>query len=132
MARFHYQQAVELAPNDPHFPKLLIEFYIRYNIDLRETAIPLAREMIVNYPNNASALDVMGQVLFRLGDVLTAERYYLRALEKSPGSASAHLHLGILYKFQGADDLAVSHLNQAILLAPNSVISNHAQRVRDE
>ena len=131
-AQTYYQQAIELAPNDPRFTQLLLEFFIQYNISLRETALPLARELVASYPNSPAAFDVMGQVLFRLGDLHTAERYYWQALDKLPQYAPAHLHLGILYRLQNAAVRANYHLQQAIELAPNTVTATHARRLLEK
>ncbi|MBU0511169.1 MAG: tetratricopeptide repeat protein [Chloroflexi bacterium] len=131
-AQAHYWQAIELTPRDPTYLCELVEFCIRYNIDLRGTALPAAREAMMLAPDDPASLDVMGQVLFRLDDLVNAERFWLRALDSDPDYAPAHLHLGLLYALQGDVPLARQHLSLAISLAPNTPTAEHAQRVLEE
>ncbi len=131
-AQTFYQQAIELDPYDPTSYRALAEFCIRYNLNLQEIALPAARRAISLSPENPASLDVMGQVLFRLGDHLNAERFYLRALEHDERYSPAHLHLGVLYALQDQPKLAQSHLSLAITLAPDTPTADHARRLLEE
>jgi tetratricopeptide (TPR) repeat protein len=127
----YYWQAIDLSPGDPTYIRELIEFSIRYNIDLRKTALPAARQAVMLNPNDPASLDVMGQVLFRLDDLIDAERFYLRALENDPLYAPAHLHLGLVYSLNGKTSLSRDHLQRAIDLAPGTPTAAQAQRILD-
>jgi len=131
-AQTYYEKAIELDPYDPSSYQAIVEFCIRYNLDLREIALPAARQSLSLSPNNPASLDVMGQVLFRLGDYLNAERFYLRALEIDEYYPPAHLHLGLLYTLQNQPVLAQSHLSLAITLAPDTPTADHARRLMEE
>ena len=131
-AQTFYEKAIELDPYDPTSYQALVEFCIRYNVDLRGIALPAARQAVSLTPNDPASLDVMGQVLSRLGDYINAERYYLRALQHDNQFPPTHLHLGLLYTLQGQRKLAQSHLSLAISLAPNTPTAEHAQRLLQE
>jgi len=115
-AQEHYQLAIEYSPRDPTYLRAFALFCIRYNVDLRDTALPAARQAVIFAPEDPDSLDVMGQVLFQLEDFVNAERFYQRALENDPAYAPAHLHLGQLYIFEEKLALAREHLLQALLL----------------
>ena len=132
IALTHFETAIELDPYDLKSHHALAEFCIRYNLDLREIALPAARQALSISPNDASSLDVMGQVLFRLGDYLNAERFYLRALGSDSQLPAAHLHLGLLYMLRNQSSLARTHLSQAIAFAPHTPIADQAQRLLEE
>ncbi|MBN1668262.1 MAG: tetratricopeptide repeat protein [Anaerolineales bacterium] len=128
-AQDYYRQAIQHAPTDPAYLQAWIEFCVRYNIDLRTTALPAAREALLRYPQSAGTLDAMGQVLYRLGDLLNAERFYQRALQADPRYSPTHLHLGILYLLRQQAGAARLHLETVLELAPNSPQALQAQRL---
>ena len=132
MAQKLHEGAIELDPFDPTSYQALAEFCIRYNVDLRSIALPAARQAVKLEPYNPAALDVMGQVLFRLGDYVNAERFYLQALANHEAYHPTHLHLGILYILGDQPELARLHLSSAITLAPDSSTADHAQRLLRE
>ncbi|MBC8496362.1 MAG: tetratricopeptide repeat protein [Anaerolineales bacterium] len=131
-AQTFYEKAIELDPYDSASYQALAEFCIRYNLDLHEIALPAARQALSLAPNNPASLDVMGQILFRLGDYLNAERFYLQALENDERYPPTHLHLGLLYTLQDQPALARSHLSLAITLAPNTPTADHARRLMED
>ena len=127
-----YEKAIELDPFDSTSYQALAEFCIRYNVDLHGVALPAARQALTLKPNDPGSLDVMGQVLFRLGDYINAERYYLQVLQHDELYPPTHLHLGLLYVLQDQPELAGSHLSMAITLAPNTPTADHATRLLQE
>jgi len=131
-AQAYYWKAIELTPRDPTYLCKLVEFCIRYNIDLRGTALPAAREAVLLDPDHPASLDAMGQVLFRLDDLLNAERFWMRALDNDPDYAPAHLHLGLLYTLHNEIPRARQHLSLAISLAPGTPTAEHAQRMLED
>ena len=62
-----------------------------------DLALTMAKKAIAAQPDNASFLDTMGWVYFRLGDYKQAEVYIKKALEKGEVSAVVHEHLGDVY-----------------------------------
>ena len=128
-AHTFYQQIIADNPDKPLPYQALTEFCIRYNFKLNEIGLPAARQAVLLAPRAAAALDVMGQILLRLGDQLNAERFFLRALHADADYAPVHLHLGWLYILQDESVLARGHLKAAIELAPNTQAADHAQRL---
>ncbi len=131
-AQTFYESAIELDPYDPASYQALAEFCIRYNLDLYGIALTAARQSVSLSPNNPASLDVMGQVLFRLGDYINAERYLLQALQHDEHYPPAHLHLGLLYTLTERPAMAETHLSMAISLAPHSPTAEHARRLIQE
>lgn len=127
-----FDKAIQLDPYDAATYRALVEFSLRFNLDLHNQALPAARQAVMLAPDDPGALDVMGQLLFRLGDTLNAERFYLRALAADTQYAPTHLHLGLLYLVQGQQTRARDHLNLALSLAPDTFTANQAQRLLDE
>ncbi len=127
-AQKYYQKAVILAPNDPHFLRLLAKFCIRYQIRLGETALPAAREAALLSPYDPDSADTLGQVLYLLNDLHNAEKFYLKALALQPEYSPAHLHLAMLYLVQGRRELAEKQLRQAAQ-AGNLAVKQRAQRL---
>jgi len=115
-----YLKAIEITHQDPETLRKYVEFCIRYNIDLGGAAIQEARRALSSDPNNPASLDVMGQVLFRLGDLLNAERFFQRALLVDLNYAPAYLHLGLVYSLQDKAVQAKDAFNHAISLAPGT------------
>jgi Flp pilus assembly protein TadD len=109
--------------------RTLVEFTVKNQIQLREIALPAARQLVLYTPTDSVALDLMGQVLFFLDDLLNAERFIRRAIQADPGYALAHLHLAQVYLLN--DDVEVAHqeLLLAASLAPNTPIAENAQRL---
>jgi tetratricopeptide (TPR) repeat protein len=128
-ARSAYEAAIKLTPQDPLFYRLLAEFALQYQIQIRELALPAARQAISLDPVNASSLDVMAQVMLMLEDYHSAERFSQRALQADPGFTAAYLHLGIAYVYLQEPDLARQWLNQAKIANPDSWIATQAKRM---
>ncbi|MBE9524141.1 MAG: tetratricopeptide repeat protein [Chloroflexi bacterium] len=131
-AQSYYQAAVEINPGDGAYHQAFAEFCIRYYIDIRTAALPAARQAVLLSPHDAAALDVLGQVLFRLADPINAERLFQRSVGEDPTYAPAFLHLGILYIEQSLALLAYDNLELAVLLAPGSQTAAHAQRLLND
>ncbi len=124
-----FKQAARMAPLDPEYPRQLIRFSIDYNYKLQQIALPEVRRLVVDEPNNVINLDLMAQVLISQGDLDNAERFVTRLLQVDPNSASAYLHLGLIYLLRGERNSAQSYLQHASALDPGGVIGLHAQRL---
>lgn len=130
-ALFSYQKAAALAPNDPAYLEPLITFSIKYEYELRQVGLPAACRSLLLAPQDSGALDLMAQVLLRLGDTTDAVRFLDRALQIDPGYAPSHLHLGWAYLIKGDDGRAMELLKQAQALDPVSATAGQAQRLLD-
>jgi len=124
-----YQQAVELSSEAPLYLSHLANFCVQYEYLAREVGLPAARKAVLQSPNDPYVLDAMGQVLFLLGDVHTAERYYNQALARDPNYPSAHIHMGLSKILQGESTAAHQHWNFVISLDPDSVDAEQANRL---
>jgi len=128
----YYQQAISLHSSEPRYVREFLKFCLRYNLNLQEIALPLARQLVIFNPNDPASLDVMGEVLMRLGDLLNAERFFLRALEQDPTYDQTHLHLGNLYRLQSALEPARYHYEQVLELSTNAQTRVRAREALDE
>jgi predicted Zn-dependent protease len=125
----HYQRATQLAPDNPLYWRLLGEFAVQQEIQIRETALPAAREALLLTPDDPANLDLMGQVFFLLSDLYTAERFLWRAIQVDPGYPPARLHLGLVYLALGKTTDAYAQLSLATQLAPDTPTSEQALRL---
>ena len=128
-AQNYYERATELAPNDPHYWRLLADFSIKYKLKLREVGLPAARQAILLNPENPASLDVMGEVLILLEDFSSAMRFQQKAILVDPHYAPAHLHLGFIYLLLDNGNLARKHLSLAAAYA-NSDSATAEQALR--
>jgi tetratricopeptide (TPR) repeat protein len=126
-----YQQAIELAPQDPAYYRLLAAFCLEHNYQLSQTGLPAARWGLLLAPNDPASLDMLGQVLLELGDTDSAKRFFERAILQQAEYAPAHLHLGLIYIDQGDRQAAYEKFHQVLSLAPGTTIADQAQRLLD-
>ncbi len=128
-AQAAYEVAIQHAPEDPRFYRLLAEFAMQNHIQIREIALPAARQAVTLDAGDANSLDVMAQVMLMLQDYYSAERFALNALQADPGYTQAYLHLGMAYIFLGETELAKQWLNQVSSINPNSWEASQAERM---
>ncbi len=124
-----YQHAVELAPRDPTYLRVLANFSIKHEYQLRQVGLPAARQAVIIDPDDPASLDVMGQILFLLNDSISAERFFNRSLQADRNYAPAHLHLGLIYILQGDSERALHKWVLARALAPGTPIAEQSQRL---
>ena len=124
-----YLQAIAFAPNDPNSYNRLIEFCLTHDYHVNEIALPASRQALLLAPEDPASLDWMGQVLLNLGDLVSAERFFSRAIENDPQYAAAHLHLGMLYVLEDQTELAYQALTKTLTLAPETSAGKQAQRL---
>jgi len=125
----YYQNAIQLAPENPVFWKTLASFSIQNNFEIRETGLAAARQAVLLDPQDPDGLDLLGLVYFGLEDDTSAERFFLRALDIDPNHAGAHLHIGSYYLQEGKQEAAYQHLRLASNLQPEQVAGQQAQRL---
>jgi tetratricopeptide (TPR) repeat protein len=125
----YYIHATELAPTELDSWLALAGFSVRYQYQVRQVALPAARQLILLSPTDPAALDLMGQALFLLDDPLNAGRFYRRAIQVDYKYAPAHLHLAQVYVLRGENTTARQEAELARELAPGSVEAEYAQRL---
>ncbi len=128
-AQSAYETAIQLAPQDPLFYRLLAGFALEKNIQIRELALPAARQALILDPDDTDSLDVMAQVMMALQDSHSAENYLSRAIHYDPQNAPAYLHLGMTYIYLGEPDLGRFWLGAARDVDPKSWVANQATRM---
>ena len=94
------RHAVELAPEDGQFHRILAQFYADHLIQVRERGLPAARKAVDLAADDPLAHDTLGWALYLTGDLRAAQSSLQRALELDPHLASAHYHLGVVYAAQ--------------------------------
>jgi tetratricopeptide (TPR) repeat protein len=128
-AQRHYERALSLAGTDANIWRTTAELAILYNIEVRDLALPAARQALLLAPKDAAALDTLGRVYFVLGDPLSARRFFLRALQQDPGYAPAHLHLGMVLILQGDKLAAQDRFRLVLTLVPDTSLAEQAKRL---
>ena len=124
----YYWQAIRKSSNDPRYVREFLKFSLLFNLDLRDVALPLARQLVILNPLDPASLDVMGEIFVHLGDMLNGERFFLRALAQDMDYDHAHLHLGDLYRSQGKYNLAMYHYGRVVETSTNAQIITRAQK----
>jgi Tfp pilus assembly protein PilF len=71
-------------------------------------------------PTNASYLDSLGWVNFKLGKLTEAERYLSDAARRNPTSATIQEHLGDLFQKLGQQEKAQTYWRRALSLATDN------------
>ena len=124
-----YQKAVDLDPQDISYRRALVDFLLHHQIELRQSALPVARQAVLADPENPAALDLLGETLFLLGDYHTAGRFIERALQLDPEYAPALMHLGVVSVYLGDGSKARQLLIRARDLADDQSTLNQARRL---
>ena len=125
----YYKQAVALDPQGVAYWRLLAAFCAQYQVEVTETGLPAAHRLLELAPEDWQSQDAMGQIMQAAGGPLSAEKYYLRALELSPDQAAPHFHLGMLYLQMGKAQPAYDALVKAQKLDPDGPYGWQAGRL---
>jgi tetratricopeptide (TPR) repeat protein len=129
----HYQQAVQIEPNNALFWQDLAKFCAANQIEVRTIGLPAARQSLLLAENAAAGLDTMGLVLHTLGDLTSSEKFLERALQVDGAYAPGYLHLGQVYLDEGRPDLAYAPLSQAARLSGKAdEVGVFARRLLDQ
>ena len=123
----HFQLATRVSNGNPTYSKLLLQFIVQYRYQLETTGLPIARQLVSNYPRDAESMVLLGQVQLLLEDHLSAEISFKAAIQMNPQYTPAYLHLGELYYAQGKLVPAQNLLAKAYALSPTSVAGEQAQ-----
>ncbi len=128
-AQAAYQRATALSPTEPLFFRLLAGFALEHEIQLRELALPAARQALLLNVSDPASLDLMAQVMLALKDYHSAERFAAAAWKAGPGDAQAALHLGMAYVYLEQPYLAKYWLNCTLNAAQGTPTAAFAQRL---
>ncbi len=108
-----YLGAVEVAPGDVEFQRLLAHFYLDHLYRIEEGGLPAAQATVDLAPGDARAQDLLGWGLHLAGKPVEGSQVLLVALALDPDLVSADFHLGSLYLSTGRTGLARQHLQRA-------------------
>jgi tetratricopeptide (TPR) repeat protein len=125
----YYKQAVALDPQGATYWHSLASFCAQYQVEVTETGLPAAQRLLALAPQDWRSQDVMGQVAQAASDPLSAEKYYLGALELAPEQAGPHFHLGLLYLQLSRAQPAYDNLVKARKLDPDGPYGWQAGRL---
>lgn len=126
-------KALKNAPDNDAFIHIeLANYCAAYNIELNTVGLPSARTALLIEGDTLRSLNAMGNILFALSDLNSAERYYLRALEQEPGDLNSLFQLGMIaYLRENADNARYYFQTVLSLSPPYSEIHDAAQRMMD-
>ncbi|HTJ56123.1 MAG TPA: tetratricopeptide repeat protein [Devosiaceae bacterium] len=83
-------------------------------------SVKLLRQIVVQQPRNADALNLLGYSLRQQGKMKEAEAWYLKALKLKPGHLGANEYLGELYVMTGQMSKAQSRLKVIARICGNT------------
>lgn len=130
-AQLAYEKAIQLAPQNPLFYRLKAEFALENQIQIRELALPAARQALMISQNDPESLDLMAKIMLELQDYYSAESYAQAAIKADTTYTPAYLHLGTAYLYRGEADLARKWLSLAVKGDPSSWAAAQATRMID-
>jgi tetratricopeptide (TPR) repeat protein len=114
-----YEEALRLDPAN----HLVLNNYA-YSLAERdvnlERALEMSQKAVDVQPENASYLDTIGWIYFRLARYAEAEKYIKQAISKGEANAVVYEHLGDIYYRMNQKDLAIEHWNMALKLDENN------------
>ena len=114
----HYQHAAALAPRDPTYWRALANYYIKFEIDLREKGLAAARQAVILAPEDPQSLDTLAQIYLLLEHPIIARRFLERALAADADYAPAHIHIGLVYILEEDPLHAFQHFSTAKSSSP--------------
>lgn len=128
-ALLHFQGAT-LMDEENWIPwRELASFCITYNYLADSVGLSAARKALLLNPGSWVTLDLMGSVYLVMGDLDSAERFYLQADQVSPQRAEILYHLGQLYLQKGDKTSAFSYLRQVANATTDSRLRDNANRL---
>ena len=105
-----YQRAVDLAPTQADYWRLLAIFCAENNVRLEDVGLPAAQQANLLAPNDPATLDALGYVFLSTGRYASAETFLLQAIDINPEFFPAHIHLAMTYLSQGNQPAAFNTL----------------------
>jgi tetratricopeptide (TPR) repeat protein len=129
-AESHYRRAVSLDPDNPTYWNSLANYYIRYEVEIKEKGAAAARQAVILSPENPISLDILAQIYLLQNHPTIAQRFLDRALSADPKFAPAHLHSGLVSILDGDQLAAYQHFTAAISYSQaGSPINDQARRL---
>jgi tetratricopeptide (TPR) repeat protein len=127
-----YLGAVEAAPDEVEFQRLLAHFYLDHLYRIEEGGLPAAQAIVGLAPGDARAQDLLGWAFHLAGKPVEGSEVLLLALALDPDLVSAHFHLGSLYLSTGRSELARQYLRRAADLDTGGYYRQRAEMLLSE
>lgn len=128
-ARNAFLQAVDLAPEDPHYWRALASFSLQAEVEVATLGLPAARNAYIQSDGSNPDRDLIGYAHLLLGDLDLAARLLSESIQSDPAFPSAWLHWGLLQQMRGNLEAAEFALDIAVRLEPNGPSGQRAARV---
>lgn len=110
-----YEEALKIDPENHLVLNNYAYSLADRNLQL-ERALSMSRKAVDQQPDNASYLDTIGWIYYRLGRYQEAETWTKKAISKGEVNAVVYEHLGDIYYRMNQKDLAIEHWNMALKL----------------
>lgn len=116
-----YEEALALDPEN-HLAQNNYSYSLAERSMHLERALAMATKAVEAQPENASYLDTLGWVYFRLGRYADAERYVKMAIDKGNANAILHEHLGDIYSRMNDRERALEQWSIALQLDESNTV----------
>ncbi len=87
-------------------------------ITLKEKELELAERLISDFPNSDEPLVIMGNILYRQGNVIEAMEYWNKALNINPKRADIYRSMALLSMKKGKFDEVITQYRKALEIEP--------------
>jgi tetratricopeptide (TPR) repeat protein len=105
-----YQRAIELAPDESTYWRLLAVFCAENGVQVEDLGLPAAEQAVKLAPEDPQALDALGFAYFSSGRFTNAEKTLMDAIRLAPAYLPAHVHLAMNHLAQGNYPAAFNEL----------------------
>jgi len=85
---------------------------------LRKRELEAAEELLRDFPGRGESLTAMGNVWYRHGNAVEAEKFWKEALKANPGLVDVHRSLGWLYMKKGDYEQSMKYYRKALEIDP--------------
>lgn len=114
-----YKQLIKAYPNDPLFLNNLSYLYATQGKNLKQ-ALTMVKQALEAEPDNASYMDTMGWVYYKLGKFKKAKQYIEQALQADGENVEVLDHLGDVYSKLGEHQKAQEQYQKALQIDPEN------------
>lgn len=112
-AEVQFRKVLAADPNNVSAMNYLGYMWADHDMKLAES-VELLKKAVELDPQNGSYLDSLGWAYFKLGQYTQAEDYLLKAVNRMPGEAAIHDHLGEVYEKTGRLKMAVAQWERSL------------------
>ncbi len=127
-----FRRAIEVDVRNIDSWQALAEFSILHNYQVESTGLEAARQALALDAENPVMMDLLGTVYLLLGDLDSAERFFLQALERDPEEAAILIHLGQVNLYRDENEIAFEYLRRAATAARDDRLREMANRLLKE